>query len=230
MPPPPSPRKGAGKTESDKQRSKDQYNEAQELEGLSKVFAKLDRNGDGKIDADELSFYLKYLGHKPGKHEVIDMIWEVDENGDKAVQWEEFKTMFFRVRHDQKGLEPRKLFNLAEFMMVDKDCSGSIDLDECMEILFRRYGKDGLEEKTAEFMSQDTGGAPGEDGDNAISFSEFLAGIAKTEDKSDKAFHYSQGMVATTAEENRKLLAEIYSITHPTTKATKRLSASQASR
>ena len=41
MPPPPSPRKGAGKTESDKQRSKDQYNEAQELEGLSKVFAKL---------------------------------------------------------------------------------------------------------------------------------------------------------------------------------------------
>mgnify|MGYP002051755806 CR=1 FL=1 len=50
--------------------------------------------------------------------------------------------MFFRVRHDQKGLEPRKLFNLAEFMMVDKDCSGSIDIDECMEILYRRFGND----------------------------------------------------------------------------------------
>tara|TARA_B110001452_G_scaffold194785_1_gene164790 strand:- start:231 stop:920 length:690 start_codon:yes stop_codon:yes gene_type:complete len=228
MPPPP-PSKGAGKTSDPKQLSQDQYREAQELEGLFKVFAKLDRNGDGKIDADELTFYLKYLGHKPGKHEVTDMIWEVDENGDKAVQWEEFKTMADHVRHDKKGLEPRKMFNLAEFMMVDKDGSGSIDLDECMEILFRRYGKDGLEAKTAEFMSLDTGGVPGEEGDNAISFSEFLAGIAKTEDKSATAFHYSQGMVATTAEENRKLMAEIYSITHPTAKATKRLSGSQAS-
>ena len=33
-------------------------------------------------------------------------------------------------------------------MMHDKDSSGTIDMDECMEILFRRFGKDQLEERT----------------------------------------------------------------------------------
>ena len=32
--------------------------------------------------------------------------------------------------------------------MHDKDASGTIDMDECMEILFRRFGKDKLEERT----------------------------------------------------------------------------------
>lgn len=90
----------------------------------------------------------------------------------------------------QTGLEPRKLFNVVEFMMHDKDSSGTIDMDECMEILFRRFGKDQLEERTngehffsspheqvadlrippffaTEFFKHDT------DGDNAISFTEF---------------------------------------------------------
>ena len=73
--------------------------------------------------------------------------------------------------HSQTGLEPRKLFNVVEFMMHDKDAvrspgehkadyslpanlapggvqSGKIDMDECMEILFRRFGKDQLEQRT----------------------------------------------------------------------------------
>ena len=42
-----------------------------------------------------------------------------------------------------------------------------IDMDECMEILFRRFGKDELEQRTNEFFKHD------EDGDNNISFVEF---------------------------------------------------------
>ena len=71
------------------------------------------------------------------------------------------------MHRGQTGLEPRKLFNVVEFMMHDKDSSGTIDMDECMEILFRRFGKDQLEERTNEFFKHDT------DGDNAISFAEF---------------------------------------------------------
>ena len=51
--------------------------------------------------------------------------------------------------------------------MHDKDSSGTIDMDECMEILFRRFGKEQLEERTNDFFKHDT------DGDNAISFAEF---------------------------------------------------------
>ena len=69
--------------------------------------------------------------------------------------------------HAQTGLEPRKLFNVVEFMMHDKDSSGTIDMDECMEILFRRFGKEDLEQRTNEFFKHDL------DGDNNISFMEF---------------------------------------------------------
>ena len=52
-------------------------------------------------------------------------------------------------------------------MMHDKDEGGTIDKDECMEILFRRFGKEQLEERTNEFFKHDS------DGDNNISFHEF---------------------------------------------------------
>eukprot|EP00965_Chrysotila_dentata_P115248 3809515-Pleurochrysis_carterae.AAC.1 len=71
-----------------------EYNEAQELESLQRVFDRLDRKADKKIDAEELFEYLKFLGHKCKKAEVEDMIWEVvDEDCDRCVAWDEFKTM-----------------------------------------------------------------------------------------------------------------------------------------
>ena len=141
--------------------------EAQELDNLSRVFARLNKKSDGKIDVDELWTHLKFLGYKCKRAECEDMIWEVDEDCDRCVNWEEFKTMFYRVRHDKSGWEPRRLFNVVEFMMHDKDASGTIDMDECMEILFRRFGKDQLEQRTNDFFKHDT------DGDNTISFQEF---------------------------------------------------------
>lgn len=44
------------------------------------------------------------------------MIWEVDEDSDGAVSMEEFMLMFERGRNDRTGHEPKKLFNLCQFM------------------------------------------------------------------------------------------------------------------
>ena len=49
--------------------------------------------------------------------------------------------MFYRIRDDNTGYEPRKLFNVVEFIMHDKNFSGSIDLDEAVTILYQRFGK-----------------------------------------------------------------------------------------
>jgi len=143
------------------------HNEQKELESLRRVFEQLDKKKDGKIDHSELSDQLCKLDYKPKRVEVEDMIWEVDEDCDHCVSWDEFKLMFHRCRTDKTGLEPRKLFNVVEFMMHDKDSSGTIDMDECMEILFRRFGKDQLEQRTNDFFKHDL------DGDNTISFAEF---------------------------------------------------------
>uniref|UniRef100_A0A6U7DPL6 EF-hand domain-containing protein n=1 Tax=Haptolina brevifila TaxID=156173 RepID=A0A6U7DPL6_9EUKA len=144
-----------------------EHNEQKELESLRRVFEHLDTNKDQKIDFKELDAQLKKLDYQAKRVEVEDMIWEVDEDCDHCVSWDEFKLMFHRCRQDKTGLEPRKLFNVVEFMMHDKDSSGTIDMDECMEILFRRFGKEQLEERTNDFFKHDT------DGDNAISFAEF---------------------------------------------------------
>ena len=90
-------------------KDRDEYNEGKELESLRRAFERLDKKGDMKIDADELAEYLKFLGHKIKRAEVEDMIWEVDEDCDKCVGWEEFKAMFYAVRNDKSGWEPRRM-------------------------------------------------------------------------------------------------------------------------
>ena len=75
-----------------------------------------------------------------------------------------------------------------------------------MEILFRRFGKELLESKVNEFMSQD------EDGDNDITFTEFLH-MDMRSDKEGTPKHpgllVSQGVVKTTREENGRLLQAV---------------------
>ncbi len=41
------------------------------------------------------------------------MIWEVDEDLDKKVDWNEFQLMYKKCIFDNTGLEPRRLFTLV---------------------------------------------------------------------------------------------------------------------
>jgi hypothetical protein len=42
------------------------------------------------------------------------VIWEVDENMDGVVDWDEFKGTFVRNMLDTTGNEPRELFNIMQ--------------------------------------------------------------------------------------------------------------------
>ncbi len=72
------------------------------------------------------------------KAEVHDMIWEVDENLDQCVDWEEIQLMFLRNANDLTGLEPSKLYNMVQFMMYDISNSGTVSVDEAMNMLYSR--------------------------------------------------------------------------------------------
>lgn len=98
------------------------------------------------------------------------MIWEVDDDCDKCVNWAEFQAMYHRCRNDKTGgfdgdsntskcksetnnfsflitfncsagYEPRRLFNVVEFLMNDKDDNGSVSVEEAMQILYLRHGR-----------------------------------------------------------------------------------------
>jgi len=112
---------------------------------------------DGKIDAEELFRLFQRLDHKASKFEVEDIIWEVDDDGDKCINWTEFQAMYRRCRNDRSGYEPRRLFNVVEFLMNDKDANGTVSVEEAMQILFLRSGRGLLDSQLEEiFGTADT--------------------------------------------------------------------------
>jgi calmodulin len=134
--------------------------EKQEAETLIRVFQRLDKKKDGRVDDQEVHEYLrkKLQFHEYKIDDVKDMLWEVDEDCEGGLTFKAFQAMWTRLRNDKTGWEPRRFFNIIEFMMHDKDGGGSIDVEETMEILFQRFGKDKLDAAVKEFVSHDRDG------------------------------------------------------------------------
>ena len=98
-----------------------------------------------RIHPRDLFTALEYLGKPTNKKEVEDMLWEVDEDIDGSVCWDEFQLMYRRNIADKSGLEPCQLFGVVQFLMYDSEFTGQVSLDQTMKMLFSRYGKDRLE-------------------------------------------------------------------------------------
>lgn len=90
---------------------------------------------------------LLHLDEHPSKSEVELMIWEVDDDLDGYVSFKEFEKMYKRCVKDESSLEPRKLFNLAVFLMFDKNGNKKVTIEDTLQILFVRYGREKLDEE-----------------------------------------------------------------------------------
>mmetsp|Transcript_39544 Transcript_39544/g.75773 ORF Transcript_39544/g.75773 Transcript_39544/m.75773 type:complete len:186 (+) Transcript_39544:332-889(+) len=158
--------------------ARERFAKKNEAEDLRRAFDKLDSKGDGRIDADELVRFFTIMGCQAKRPDVQDMIWEVDEDCDNCVSWLEFQSMYRRCRTDATGYEPRRLFNVVEFIMNDKDESGTVSVEEAMSILYLRYGKSVLDAQLEEiFGTSDTNS--GKD----LTLSEFLHSLSMSQVK-----------------------------------------------
>ena len=93
---------------------------------------KRDKAALDKIGYLDLARVLQFLGCKPSANEVKLIIWEVDDDLDLYVSRDEFQTMYKRCISDETGLEPRKLFNLVQFLMYDKMFKGRVTVEETL--------------------------------------------------------------------------------------------------
>ena len=108
---------------------------------LQTVFHRIDMKGDGKIDAEEVEALLKGLGYDPEAGEVEDIIWEVDDDCDGVLNWEEFQSLYYRVGKDEHGKEPRRMYTIIEYCLFDIDGRGCVEIKEVMEMFYKRYGR-----------------------------------------------------------------------------------------
>lgn len=103
---------------------------------------------DHKISYNDIEAMVKRLGiQNPQKRWIDQMIWEVDDLADEVICWDEFQLAYRRSIDDITGNEPSSFFRLLEFLTFDHSRKGYIIEDDCMEILFVRYGSSKLEKE-----------------------------------------------------------------------------------
>lgn len=131
-------------------------------------FKRLDADGDGFLDLEELTFLLLdmgYVGHA-AKGEAEKMIKHADKNQDGVVDFEEFKQVWYR-----KVLTTNDQYIHRVFDVFDDNGDGHIDSKELGQILFpEKYDDDQnvttTEEDQLNTENDDTSGGGGDDDNN----------------------------------------------------------------
>ncbi len=90
------------------------------------------------ISVSDIHEMLLHLNQKTNRKEVEEMVWEVDEDLDNHISWNDFRLMYNRNLTDRTGLEPSKLFHLVQFLIYDKNENNRVSVDETMHMLYAR--------------------------------------------------------------------------------------------
>jgi len=97
----------------------DQINASvQRIDELQRELHAIDTKPDRKMSCNDIMEILKKLQHKMNRKQVEEMIWEVDENLDGCLDWNEFRLMFNRNLTDRTGLEPCGMVSFLIFLSL----------------------------------------------------------------------------------------------------------------
>lgn len=94
----------------------------EQIEEFKEAFELFDKNGDGRVTASELGIVMHSLGHAPTDQELVDMVNEIDEDGNGSIEFDEFVTMMSRKVMDSESDKELQ----EAFQVFDKDSDGFI--------------------------------------------------------------------------------------------------------
>ena len=84
-------------------------------------------------------------------------------------------TTYKRVKDDETGLEPRKFFNLVQFLMYDENQEGKVIPEQTLQIIYVRKGRDGLNEEIEEIFGKEMKNPDGTE--KEITYPEYVAKV-----------------------------------------------------
>ena len=128
------------------------------------AFEMFDKDKDGTITAKELANVMRSLNQDPSEAELIEMIAEVDQNGNGKIDFEEFVTLMNR-RSKETDTEEEVI---NAFRVFDKDANGLISSTELRHIM-TTLGDKLTEEEVDEMIRE-----ADIDGDGYINYEEFV--------------------------------------------------------
>ncbi|OWF37197.1 Calmodulin [Mizuhopecten yessoensis] len=130
---------------------------------FKEAFDLFDKDGDGKVSAKELGTVMKSLGQNPTEKELVDMINEVDSDGNGTIEFEEFLNM---MRVKMNCVDHQDELHQS-FKVFDKDGDGSITKEELRSVM-TTLGENLTDAELDSMMAE-----ADLDGDGRIDFNEF---------------------------------------------------------
>ncbi|KAF7262523.1 hypothetical protein EG68_00275 [Paragonimus skrjabini miyazakii] len=138
-----------------------------QLVDIRSAFHFFDTNGDGVITTEELETTIQYLGHHATSADLQTMMKQVDEDGNGSIDFKEFVSMMCSYYTKLAKMADDDIYRKV-FMTIDQDGDGFIDFKELKQ-LTQLVGNTLTDTELEEMINE-----ADQDGDNKVSFQEFL--------------------------------------------------------
>src|SRR6266487_2488071 len=116
---------------------------------FTEAFEYLDRDGDGTITSRDLKSALRSLGQDAGEADLLDLIYEVDADGNGTIELPEFLNMMARKLNDTESEEEIH----EAFKVFDKEGNGFISSTEFRRVM-TKLGENLTNEEVDEMIKE----------------------------------------------------------------------------
>ena len=135
----------------------------EQIAEFKEAFSLFDKDGDGSITTKELGTVMRSLGQNPTEAELLDMINEVDADGNGTIDFPEFLSLMASKMHDTDTEDEL----IEAFKVFDRDGNGFISAAELRHVMTNLGEKLSDEEVDEMIREADV------DGDGQIMYEEF---------------------------------------------------------